>query len=93
MTLLKETIRELVGQVGGYSEPAFQHLIDAETERVTQYAPLAPDDALRDSVIVNLIKLSVEFQGKPQDMQAAQHQVMRPLFAYNLLGKGEEDDS
>ena len=63
MTIALTTLRELVGQVGGLSDTALQLILDAEDSYITSVAPDADDNELRDSVLVDLIKNKLAYDG------------------------------
>ena len=63
MALSLTTLKELVGQTGGLSDKALQHLIDSENAWISQVMPSVEDCPTRDSVLVDLIKNRIAYEG------------------------------
>ena len=63
MAIQLKTLRELVGQVGGLSDTALQIIVEAESNFIDSRLPDIPDDASRDSVLVDLVKNKLAYEG------------------------------
>ena len=62
MAITLEQVEELT-KVGGLTEEALELIMNGEIAYIDSIAPEAEDNNLRDSIIVDLIKLRLAFNG------------------------------